>query len=420
VTLRQVSLAIIDPDGFDPSDLPDDFVQSIRRFGVLQPVTLLEHPVPDAYTYKIIAGRRRVAAAFRAGLLFIPATVLPRETPTTVVAAMMLTENYQRGENPIVDLRAIQILVAAGVQETEIARHLGMSVSQVRSRRALANLTPVMRNALVRGELSVRLANQVARMPASSQRALRRIWGSSHEDEITPAMVERAAGQHDPESAMDTVVELTRPAPNTFQITGLSFDHEPERTWLSTPLQAPAITRINDHLIEADGQRFISFQHHQDIVQRLENRIATARAAVSNVTGVEPVAGTQMMRYNNATYITLEEHNRLVTEATRRRQPVESATERRSHVQQAIERARREGFAEGQQSVAPQPAARIQVPNGLTREEIIERIASDRSYTNAIALIEAAVRAMPAEPNRRSDELHEALGLVRDMVAHAA
>ena len=424
-SVQQIAINAIELDeGVIADDLPANFIDSIRHYGIMQPIAVMRYPDSDTargYLYRIIAGRRRVAAAAYLGMMFVPALVYPHDTPDTIVAAMMLTENYQRRENPLVDLRAIRTLVSAGVSEVEIARHLGLSISQVRSRRALANLIPTMRRALQAGHLSVRLANEVARMPASSQRALRRIWGRAGVDiEITREMVEAAVGQHESESAEDTTVEITHPL-------------RPERTWISTgasPSPRPVehflmsnIPRtdavdnqfsgfrvIDENMIEVGGQQYIRFEQHQHIVQRLESRPPT-RVIIPE--GVEPVVGTQMIRFNGTAYMTLEEHNRLVTEAVRRRRPVASAAGRVISEAELLA-ARQEAFESGRASARAEP--RIDVPAGLSREQIVERMASSRSRENAITLIEAAARAMPAAPNRQSDDVAEALGLVRDML----
>lgn len=416
--LQQIDLHRI-ATGVLPDTLPNDFVESVRRFGLLQPIIVVDDP-SQHLSYRLVAGRRRVAAALRTTMLYVPAIIFPAGTPDSVLAAMSLTENYQRRENPIADMEAIDELVAAGVAEVEIADRIGLSISQVRSRRALAHLIQSMRNALQNGDLSVRLANQIARMPASSQRALWSIWCASDGDEITPEMVERATNEHDAASAMDTVVDMTRPerTPITRTVRATA-SLTPE---MRDILLAPSIRRIDENLIEADGQQFIRFTHHQHMVRNLEQGLRNAVQAIGQTAmasmpsiGAEPVAGTAMVRIGETTYITLEEHNRLVTQATRRARPVGTAqrTMTEAQVQELVEAARRDAHTQAQATRAP-------IAAGLTREEIIERVAAERSYGSAVALIEAASRALPAEPNRRSDELHEAVGLVHDMIQAVA
>ena len=57
-----------------PDEDLDDLVESIRQVGVLQPI--LVRPKGDAFV-EIVAGERRAQAATRAGLVEIPAIVLP-------------------------------------------------------------------------------------------------------------------------------------------------------------------------------------------------------------------------------------------------------------------------------------------------------------------------------------------------------
>lgn len=86
---------------FDESAL-EELAASIRRIGIIQPITLREK---GDGTYLIIAGERRWRAARKAGLSTIPAYV--RTADDRAVMEMALIENIQRE-----DLNAIEIALA--------------------------------------------------------------------------------------------------------------------------------------------------------------------------------------------------------------------------------------------------------------------------------------------------------------------
>lgn len=102
--INEVRLADIIPNPEQPrtvfdEEALDELTQSVREFGIIQPVSLRK--LPDG-KYQIIAGERRFRAATRAGLAAIPAYI--READDTRLTEMALIENIQRE-----DLNAIEI-----------------------------------------------------------------------------------------------------------------------------------------------------------------------------------------------------------------------------------------------------------------------------------------------------------------------
>lgn len=102
--INEVPLSAISPNPDQPRTLFDDealdeLAQSVREFGIIQPISLRKLP---AGGYQIIAGERRFRAASRAGLTTIPAYI--READSSQLTEMALIENIQRE-----DLNAIEI-----------------------------------------------------------------------------------------------------------------------------------------------------------------------------------------------------------------------------------------------------------------------------------------------------------------------
>jgi ParB/RepB/Spo0J family partition protein len=143
-----------------------ELVDSVRRLGILHPVVVAE---VDGL-YRILAGRRRVAAAYVAGLEEVPCTVV--DATYGQMQAVSLAENAHRSPNPVSDLYAILRLLDRGHSVDSIARELGLSRGLVRSRMQLAGLDRVMRSRLQSGELGVNLARVVAGLPEARQEEL--------------------------------------------------------------------------------------------------------------------------------------------------------------------------------------------------------------------------------------------------------
>ena len=102
--INEVPLSAISPNPDQPRTLfdeeaLDELAQSVREFGIIQPISLRKLP---AGGYQIIAGERRFRAASRAGLTTIPAYI--READSSQLTEMALIENIQRE-----DLNAIEI-----------------------------------------------------------------------------------------------------------------------------------------------------------------------------------------------------------------------------------------------------------------------------------------------------------------------
>jgi ParB family chromosome partitioning protein len=133
--LKTLSVSRLEPRLEQPrSDFDDESLSelaaSIRRYGVIQPVTARK--LPSGY-YQIIAGERRWRAARMAGLDEIPVRVI--EADDRLTAELALVENLQREDlNPIEEARGYRALMEDyGLTQEETAQSVG------RSRPAVAN-----------------------------------------------------------------------------------------------------------------------------------------------------------------------------------------------------------------------------------------------------------------------------------------
>ncbi len=135
-----------------PADSMLDLAESIRQYGVLQPV--LVRKVEDGY--ELIAGERRWRAAQQAGLERIPAVV--RQEPTEEGDALLLglIENLQRADlDPIEEARGIQRLIEQfGLTHEEAAMRLGRHRVAVTNSLRLLQASPAVISSTAAGAIS--------------------------------------------------------------------------------------------------------------------------------------------------------------------------------------------------------------------------------------------------------------------------
>jgi ParB family chromosome partitioning protein len=136
----------------------DELADSIAERGVLQPILLRPH----GDGYEIIAGERRWRAAQRARLHSIPAIV--RDVDDASAAEIALIENIQREDlNAIEEAEGYkQLIEQHGHSPDDIGRLVHKSRSHVANLLRLLDLPQFVRDALVRGDLSMGHARAVA------------------------------------------------------------------------------------------------------------------------------------------------------------------------------------------------------------------------------------------------------------------
>ena len=108
---------------FDPDALAD-LADSIRRHGILQPLTVRK--LSSGY-YQIIAGERRWRAARMAGLSEVPVLIIEADDRKAMELAMI--ENLQREDlNPIEEAEGYKALMEDyGLTQEEAAERCGVS-----------------------------------------------------------------------------------------------------------------------------------------------------------------------------------------------------------------------------------------------------------------------------------------------------
>ena len=136
----------------------------------------------------VVNGCRRLAAARkygRADLEIVVKDEIARDRATLITAA--ISENIDRVDFDVIEeARAVEALVAECGRADEAARRLRKTEGWVSQRRALLKLAPQLQAALRAGELAIRVARTLARVPLEQQVAA---WQA--------ALDKEAAGQED-------------------------------------------------------------------------------------------------------------------------------------------------------------------------------------------------------------------------------
>jgi ParB/RepB/Spo0J family partition protein len=157
------------------TELPEDlsgpepeqgFIESIRKYGFLQPIGLIE----NGETYQVAYGRRRIRAARSLRLLSIPALIYPQGwTPASVLT---LIENTHRQDNLAAKFEAIDTLRKSATPE-EICTAVGISQPELsKAIRMLNELAPELIEAMREGRIKTTIAQKAAKLPIEQQQAL--------------------------------------------------------------------------------------------------------------------------------------------------------------------------------------------------------------------------------------------------------
>lgn len=148
----------------------EELVQSIREKGVLVPI--LVRPLKGKGKigkWEVVAGNRRLAAAKEAGLDEIPARV--QDMNDAEAKEAQIVENMQRADvHPLDEGEAFRYLVEDLNHDAEsIAKRVGKSVTYVRERLALTNLTEKAATAYRKGDILLGHALLIAKLDEDKQ-----------------------------------------------------------------------------------------------------------------------------------------------------------------------------------------------------------------------------------------------------------
>jgi len=138
----------------------DELAESIRRHGILQPLSVRR----TGGGYELIAGERRLRAGILAGLTEIPCIVMQMDDRESGLAAMV--ENLQRQDLDFIEeaMGIAALMELYEMRQDEAARMLGKSQSAIANKlRILRHSQPVL-TALREGNLTERHGRALLRL----------------------------------------------------------------------------------------------------------------------------------------------------------------------------------------------------------------------------------------------------------------
>ena len=153
--IQNLKIIDIEPNKDQPrknfnSESLDELAESIKRYGVIQPIIVSK----KGNYFEIVAGERRWRASKKAGLSEIPCIVRQQDEKTNKEIALI--ENIQRQDlNPIEKARGFrQLMDEYGMTQMQLSEILGISRSAVANTVRILNLDERVIQLAINGELT--------------------------------------------------------------------------------------------------------------------------------------------------------------------------------------------------------------------------------------------------------------------------
>jgi len=171
--LVDVAITDITPAADNPRRHLGDLTElaaSIKAVGIVQPLVVTGNA--DDATWTLVAGHRRLAAAKKAGLEYVPCVVRP-QLDDAARTELMVIENLQRTDlTAIEEAGAFQALVDLGWSQRQIATRVGRNQSHISKRLTLTKLPDTAVEALDAGRLTVDAAVELTKLDVKTQEKL--------------------------------------------------------------------------------------------------------------------------------------------------------------------------------------------------------------------------------------------------------
>ena len=174
IPTRDISPNPSQPRRFFEAEAIASLADSIRQYGIIQPLTVRHRIHGDKY--ELIAGERRLRAASLLGMENVPCVIL--ETDETESAALAIIENLQRENlNMFEQAAAISSLIRMyDLTQEDIARKLSVSQSFVANKLRLLRYLLEERTLILSSSLTERHARALLRLAGEErQSALRHV-----------------------------------------------------------------------------------------------------------------------------------------------------------------------------------------------------------------------------------------------------
>jgi ParB family chromosome partitioning protein len=252
---------------FEETEL-ERLADSIRRYGVLQPVVVRRAAPGAPRPYELVVGERRWRAAQRAGRETVPAVVQDVEPRDLLEVA--LVENIQRRDlNPIELGQAFRALLAAGRSQEEVAERVGLDRSTVANHLRLLELPKELQEDVELGTLSMGHAKALLQLQNPERRRHLR-------DRIVAAALSVRAAEALARSLATVASERTPRSPKSAPTSPAQPD--PDLRHLIGQLEAHLMTRVRIEGGSAGGRIAIDYYGPEDL-DRLSRTILEGRRA---------------------------------------------------------------------------------------------------------------------------------------------
>ena len=197
-TVCQIPIHAIMPNPYQPrrafdSESLEGLTESIKKYGVLQPITVRRLFSGE---YELVAGERRLRASALAGMLKIPAIIVNLNDSDSAVVA--LVENIQRENLSFMEEAEAyrNLLYQHGLTQEELALSIGKTQSSVANKVRLLKLSKLIREIIKDHRLSERHARALLRLKTEEEqlKALEKITTKNlnvqQTDELIDSMLE--------------------------------------------------------------------------------------------------------------------------------------------------------------------------------------------------------------------------------------
>jgi len=252
---------------FDEAEL-ERLADSIRRYGVLQPVVVRRAAPGAPRPYELIVGERRWRASQRAGQETVPAVV--QDVESRDLLELALIENIQRRDlNPIELGQAFRALLAAGRSQDEVGERVGLDRSTVANHLRLLELPKELQEDVELGTLSMGHAKALLQLqnPERRRHLRDRIVAEALSVRAAEALARSLAtlaGERTPRTSKRVDASPTKPDPDLRHLIG--------------QLEAHLMTRVRIEGGTERGRIAIDYYGPEDL-DRLSRTILEGRRA---------------------------------------------------------------------------------------------------------------------------------------------
>ena len=157
---------------FDQQGL-DELTESIRKYGILQPLTIRINPEKNRFShfqYELIAGERRLRASKLLGMQEVPCIIMESDTKTS--ATLAIIENLHRKDlNVFEEAAAIAALMELhDLTQEQVAEKLSLTQAAVANKLRLLRLSETEKALISENALTERHARALLRIKSAPKR----------------------------------------------------------------------------------------------------------------------------------------------------------------------------------------------------------------------------------------------------------